>query len=86
MYKEARIPLVCSYDSEADAAYIYLDHPGAPGAAVRTLTFDSALGMLNLDLDRDNRVLGLEILGVEQLPPALLRAIIDNGEEPDDDD
>jgi hypothetical protein len=27
MYKKVRIPLVCTYDSEANAAYIYLDHP-----------------------------------------------------------
>jgi hypothetical protein len=37
MFIEARIPLVCSYDSDADAAYIYLDHPVPAGAAERYL-------------------------------------------------
>ncbi|GAA1830501.1 hypothetical protein GCM10009682_56550 [Luedemannella flava] len=81
MYKEARIPLVCTYDSDADAAYIYLDFPVAPGGSARMVTFEDADGMFNLDLDSDNRVIGLEILGGSRLPAALLQAIFDNGDE-----
>ncbi|MEV0715679.1 hypothetical protein [Asanoa sp. NPDC050611] len=54
MYVKAAVTLTCSYDSEADAAKVYLDAEG--------------------------HVLGLEIIGArEQLPTALLRAILDAG-------
>lgn len=76
MHKKARVPLVCTYDSEADATYIYLEHPIAVGAAQRTPTFDTPIGMFNLDLDADGHVLGLEILDARRhLPPALMAAI-----------
>lgn len=80
MYRKARIELVCSYDSQADAAYIYLTHPIAAGAATRTVPFDPTIGMFNLDLDTDGHVLGLEILGGQHLPPALLAAIINHND------
>jgi uncharacterized protein YuzE len=85
MYRKARIGLICSYDSEADAAYIYLDHPISPGAAQRMIPFDPAEGMFNLDLNADGHILGLEIIGARRhLPPALLGAII-NHESPETD-
>ena len=28
MFTTARIPLTCTYDSDADAAYIYFEYPG----------------------------------------------------------
>ncbi|WP_238013216.1 DUF2283 domain-containing protein [Dactylosporangium sp. AC04546] len=80
MYTKVTIPLVCTYDSEADAAYIYLEHPVAPGAAVQNALFDAELGMFNLDLNADGHILGLEIIGARaHLPPALLQAIQDAG-------
>jgi uncharacterized protein YuzE len=81
VYKEARIPLVVTYDSDADAAYIYLEHPVTSGASERIVTFDPREGMFNLDIDRDAHVLGLEILGARQhLPSALLEAILSQGQ------
>jgi uncharacterized protein YuzE len=77
MFIEARIPLVCSYDSDADAAYIYLDHPIPAGAAEQVVPFEPEHGMFNLDLNADGHVLGVEIVGARKhLPPALLRAIL----------
>ena len=79
MYRDARISLTCSYDSEANAAYIHLDHPITAGAAKRMIPFDPAEGMFNLDLDAEGHVLGLEILAARSaLPQALLAAIIDH--------
>jgi uncharacterized protein YuzE len=77
MYKEVRIPLVVTYDSDADAAYIYLEDPVTSGASSRIVPFDPREGMFNLDLDRDAHVLGLEILGARRhLPSAMLEKIL----------
>ena len=77
MFIEARIPLICTYDSDADAAYIYFDHPLPAGAAVQVMPFEPEHGMFNLDLNADGHVLGLEIIGARKhLPPALLQAIL----------
>lgn len=80
MYAEVTVPLVCTYDSEANAAYVYLQHPIAAGeAAAQVVPFDPEHGMFNLDLNADGHILGLEIVGArEHLPPALLRAILDH--------
>lgn len=81
VYKEARIPLVVTYDSDADAAYIYLEHPATPGASGRIVPFDPREGIFNLDIDRDAHILGLEILGARRhLPSALLEAILTQGQ------
>jgi uncharacterized protein YuzE len=78
---EARIPLVVTYDNDADAAYIYLEHPVASDTSERIVPFDPREGMFNLDIDRDARVLGLEILGARRhLPSALLEAILRQGQ------
>ncbi|MDQ7911373.1 DUF2283 domain-containing protein [Phytohabitans sp. ZYX-F-186] len=74
---ETTIPLVCTYDSEANAAYIYLQHPVPAGAAEKTARLDAHRGMFNLDLNAHGHVVGLEILNArEQLPPPLLQAIL----------
>ncbi|MEV4479860.1 DUF2283 domain-containing protein [Micromonospora coxensis] len=76
MYAESRVALVCAYDSDADAAYIYLDHPVLPGGVQRMVPFDTEEGMYNLDLNAQGHVVGLEILNAgKRLPPMLLRAI-----------
>jgi uncharacterized protein YuzE len=85
MHKKTRVPLICTYDSDTDATYVYLDHPIEAGTAQRTKTFDTPIGMFNLDLDANGHVLGLEILGSTHLPPALLAAILEADPiEPDD--
>ena len=79
MYTTASITLVCTYDSDADAAYVYLEHPIQPGAAEMVTTFDTDQGMFNLDFNADGKILGLEILGARtHLPAALLQAILDH--------
>ncbi|MEU5867229.1 DUF2283 domain-containing protein [Nonomuraea sp. NPDC047529] len=53
-------PSTWTYDPEAGAAYVYLRGPIAQGGVARTVTMDEA--MVNLDLDADGRVIGIEIL------------------------
>lgn len=82
MYTEKRISLLCSYDSDADAAYIYLDHPIPPADVQRVIPFDPDQGMFNLDLNPDGHVVGLEILDARgRLPPALLQAILNSQDQ-----
>ena len=69
------IPLVIerqlrmTYDPEADAAYIYVTDPIGRGEVVSGAHlhhhFDSA--SVNVDLDDQNRLLGIELLGVSRL-------------------
>jgi uncharacterized protein YuzE len=64
-----------TYDSEVDAAYIYLVDLIPPGAAKKTYTCDATEvnGMINLDFDASGRLLGIEVLDArEKLPPELL--------------
>jgi uncharacterized protein YuzE len=76
MYFEEVVPLDCTYDTDADAAYLYLVSPIADGAVQRTITVDTDHGMINLDLDGDGRLIGVEVLGADRhLPPALRQAI-----------
>lgn len=71
VYIQARIPLFCTYDSDADAAYVYFDHPLQAGVAERVLPLDLDHGMLNLDLDAHGRIAGLEIISArKRLPPS----------------
>ncbi|MEU4542329.1 DUF2283 domain-containing protein [Nonomuraea dietziae] len=53
-------PGTWTYDPEAEAAYIHLRGPIAPGGVARMVTVDSP--MVNLDLDENGRVIGIEIL------------------------
>jgi uncharacterized protein YuzE len=45
MYTETRVALVCTYDSDADAAYIYLDHPIPAAGVQRMVRFGADEGM-----------------------------------------
>ncbi len=85
MYTEKRVPLLCSYDSDADAAYIHLDHPIPPAAAQQVIPIDPDQGMFNLDLNPEGHVIGLEILGArDRLPPALLQAMLETHDQAED--
>ncbi|MEU7898404.1 DUF2283 domain-containing protein [Nonomuraea sp. NPDC049152] len=53
-------PGTWTYDPEAEAAYIYLRGPIAPGGVAETVAVDHA--MVNLDLDESGRVIGIEII------------------------
>jgi uncharacterized protein YuzE len=58
-----------TYDSAADAAYIYVTDPIEPGSAVTTTVLDHSLTMasVNVDFDDEDRLLGIELLGVSRL-------------------
>lgn len=55
------------FDAAADAAYIYLKHPIAPGETSSSQEFLTLDGMtLVFDNDAKGRVIGIEILGAGQ--------------------
>lgn len=58
-----------TYDSEADAAYVYLVREIRAGEVARTVCVDpdEVGGMVNIDLDVDGHVLGIEILDARSL-------------------
>jgi len=57
-----------TYDREVDAAYIYLIDISPKGVA-RTVR---ATSDINLDFDKDGRLIGIELLRESLLPTALL--------------
>lgn len=64
-----------SYDPVADAAYIYLTHEILPGGVAKTVSVDPMTigGMVNVDLDAEGRIVGIEVLGAKsRLDPQLL--------------
>jgi uncharacterized protein YuzE len=66
--KDSLVPLRVTYDAEANAAYIYLVEDIEPGGVAKVVPFDPSDGvMVNLDLDVDGRILGLEVLGARSL-------------------
>jgi uncharacterized protein YuzE len=58
-----------TYDSEADAAYIYLRRIEAGGVA-QTVPVDVLQGLVNLDLGHDGVLVGVEILRASVLLPS----------------
>ena len=68
-----------SYDAAADAAYIQLVDDIGPGGVDRTYLCDpdEVGGMVNIDLDRDGRILGVEVLTASALLPAEVLAKVD---------
>lgn len=62
-----------TYDRSADAAYIHLVS-FKPGGAAKTYTCDPAeiKGMINLDFNADDQLIGIEILGASKRLPAML--------------
>jgi uncharacterized protein YuzE len=61
-----------TFDREANAAYIYL-RDIEPGGAVETVTVENGPGLINLDFDKDQRLIGVEVLAATQhLPKELL--------------
>jgi uncharacterized protein YuzE len=64
-----------TYDKSADAAYIYLtDIPAGGVASTHPLEdFEEVSDMINLDFDKDKRLLGIEVLSAStQLPKDVL--------------
>jgi len=69
-----------TYDSEANAAYIYLVEEIDRGEAVRSCVADIAMdnAAITIDFDAEGRVLGIEVLGASHaLRPETIRAAAD---------
>lgn len=63
------------YDAEANAAYIYLVQEILSGGVARTVSIDPREGMMvNLDLDSEGQIIGIEVLDARSLlSPDLLQ-------------
>lgn len=69
-----------TFEPETDVAYIYLDQTG-DGDIAETVSYDDAPELLhgdvNLDLDKDGRLRGIEIVGASKiLPESILRQVV----------
>ncbi|MET7830565.1 DUF2283 domain-containing protein [Streptomyces sp. NPDC005386] len=65
-----------TYDKTADAAYIHLTEPQTPVKSAYMYPCDPVDidGMINLDFDKQGRLIGIEILAAStKLPPYLLQ-------------
>ena len=68
MNKSGANPFRVTYDTESDAAYIYLqDIP--PGGVARTIPIEVTRGYVNVDFDAEDRMVGIEILGARAVLP-----------------
>jgi uncharacterized protein YuzE len=67
------------YDRETDAAYVYLCEEIHAGGVARTISVDpqAIRGVVNLDLDDDDRVIGLEVLDASRMLRPELLAVAD---------
>jgi uncharacterized protein YuzE len=72
-----------TYDSSADAAYIYISEI-AKGEAVSQRSIDVRNGEIILDFDKEGRLLGVEILGVSYLlkPEVVVSLGLQAGDDP----
>ncbi len=63
------------FDKEADAAYIYFKEI-ADGEVSQTISLNNSI---NIDIDKDGKVLGIEILDASKhLPPSSFKALVAN--------
>ncbi|WP_458112725.1 DUF2283 domain-containing protein [Arthrobacter sp. R1-13] len=68
-----------TYDQEADAVYVYFADEILAGDVKKTYLCDpiEVDGMINLDFDRDGRLVRVEVLDAKsKLPPELLDRLI----------
>ncbi len=72
--KDSVEPLRVTYDSEANAAYIYLVPEIEFGGVARTVPVDGGdqPWVVNLDVDSEGRLLGIEVLDARRLLPVAL--------------
>ena len=64
-----RATMRITYDSEAQAGYLYLTGSMQPGEAKKTL---SVTDLINLDFDAEGRLIGIELLDPALFHPKLL--------------
>jgi len=63
------------FDKEADAAYIYFKEIGN-GEVAETISLNDSV---NIDLDKNGKVLGIEILDAsEHLPSSAFKSLVTN--------
>jgi len=63
--------MIIKMDKEADAAYIYFKEI-SPGEVVQTISLNDSI---NIDLDKDGKTIGIEILDASKnLPLAFLKS------------
>jgi uncharacterized protein YuzE len=78
---EIPLPLRVTFDPEVNAAYIYLaDEPALGWRHGKTIPLDPAEvgGMVNIDLDDDGRLMGIEVLDARSLLPDRMLAALDS--------
>ena len=63
-----------TYDGEANAAYVYLQDKISPGAVKRSYVcnHDGLDGEIILDVDENNRLIGIEVLHASNRMPSPL--------------
>jgi uncharacterized protein YuzE len=68
-----------TYDSEADAAYFYIEHGFAEGSAVENVVVERpGRGDIVLDFDAGGHLLGVEVIGATEL---LRTTVLDNADQ-----
>ena len=76
---ERAVPLHISFDDEVNATYIRLaDEPKSGWRHGRTVPVlvDESNGMVNIDIDEDGRIIGIEIVPARSLlPDKILQAL-----------
>ncbi|MFN8521340.1 MAG: DUF2283 domain-containing protein [Chloroflexota bacterium] len=71
-----------TYDPRADAAYLLMGEPLVRGQVASTYLCDPSEidGMINLDFDKEGRLLGIEILDAsKRLAPSVLSLAVPYG-------
>lgn len=78
---ELRLPLKMTYDSSANAAYIYFAEETTATGAGRTVQVEwtGIRGMVNLDLDSSGHIMGIEVINASKILPAALLAALRAG-------
>jgi uncharacterized protein YuzE len=67
------VPQKITYDTVANAAYIYLQPPGTPVAKMYACDPIGVSGMINIDFDAAGRLVGIEVLDARgKLAPEVL--------------
>jgi uncharacterized protein YuzE len=68
-----------TYDGSVDCAYIYLV-PIEAGGVATTVTGEDEAGSVNLDFDREGRLIGIEVLEASR---TLTREVVEQAERLD---
>ena len=72
------VPQKITYDTVANAAYIYLQSPGTPVAKMVACDPVDVDGMINIDFDAAGRLVGIEVLDARgKLAPEVLAGVED---------